>query len=106
MIAFLLKVWGLARPYRGRLFLGVLTGLIAGLIEPLVIATVVLVYALIFPTPGAAPLGTQLHQAPAFLRDWLVAAQQALTTGVSAHPAAVLALVGMIPPGVFLRRVF
>ena len=40
MIAFLLKVWGLAKPYRGRLLLGVLTGVVGGLIEPLMIATI------------------------------------------------------------------
>ena len=44
MITFLLKVWGLAKPYRVRLFLGVLTGIIGGLIAPLMIATAMFVY--------------------------------------------------------------
>ena len=53
MIAFLRKIWGLARPYRGRLLLGVLTGIVAGLLEPLAIAVFTFVFQLIF-TPDAA----------------------------------------------------
>src|SRR5579862_7301160 len=53
MIAFLVKIWGLARPYRGRLLLGVLTGIIAGLLEPLAIAVFTFVFQLIF-TPDVA----------------------------------------------------
>src|SRR5881397_1452528 len=103
MIDFLLKIWGLARPYRGRLFLGVLTGIIGGFVEPLMIATIALVYNLIFPSAGSAPLAAKLAWAPALLKDWLLAAQEALTTGVSAHPAAVVGLVAMIPVVIFLR---
>ena len=32
MIEFLLRVWGLVRPYRVRFYLGMLTGIISGLI--------------------------------------------------------------------------
>ena len=38
MTDFLRKLWELARPYRVRLFLGVLTGVLSGLIGPLLIA--------------------------------------------------------------------
>jgi subfamily B ATP-binding cassette protein MsbA len=50
MIAFLLKVLGLAREYRSRLILGVVTGIIGGIFEPLMVATVVFVYGLVFPS--------------------------------------------------------
>src|SRR5580692_1125023 len=53
MIAFLLRIWGLAWPYRVRLLLGVLTGIIAGFLEPLAIAVFTFVFQLIF-TPDAA----------------------------------------------------
>ncbi len=56
MFEFLLKVWGLARPYKARLALGVLTGIIAGLMEPLLIATLTFVYGLIFPSADSASL--------------------------------------------------
>src|SRR5437867_2699324 len=106
MIAFLLKVWGLARPYRGRLSLGVLTGIISGFIEPLMIATIAFVYALIFPSAGSPKLSVTLDWVPPFLKDWLTAAQEALRTGVSTNPAAVVALVAVIPAVIFLRGFF
>ena len=77
MIKFLLKVWSLAKPYRTRLFLGVLTGILTGLVSPLVIGTVMFVYSAVFPTTdqsGMAQLPMQklpvfaqqlvLHRAP------------------------------------------
>src|SRR5258708_11821268 len=107
MIDFLLKVWGLARPYRGRLFLGVVTGIISGFIEPLMIATIALVYSLIFPSAGSPPLAQKLPSwAPDLVKRWLIAAQDALTTGVQAHPLAVVALVALIPVVIFLRGLF
>lgn len=50
MLAFLFKVWRLAKPYRVRLFLGVLTGIIGGLIAPLMITTAMFVYGAVFPS--------------------------------------------------------
>jgi subfamily B ATP-binding cassette protein MsbA len=55
MIAFLLKVWGLARPYRFRLALGFITGIISGFIEPLAIATFTFVFQVIFSPGGGVP---------------------------------------------------
>jgi len=106
MIAFLLKVWGLAKPYRVRLFLGVLAGIIGGLIEPLMIANVTFVYSLVFPSAQATPLRDHLRGAPMWLQNWLLAAEQALTTGIKEHPWAVAALVGTIPAVIFLRGLF
>jgi hypothetical protein len=54
MTKFLLKVWGLAQPYRARLFLGVLTGILSGLVSPLLIGTIMFVYGAVFPSPDAA----------------------------------------------------
>ena len=54
MIEFLLRLWDMTRPYRGRLLLAILTGVIGGLIEPLMIATVAFVYSLIFPSADSA----------------------------------------------------
>src|SRR5438477_307434 len=85
--------------------MAVLTGIISGLIEPLMIATIAFVYALIFPSADSPKLSATLNWAPV-LQDWLAAARQALTTGISAHPAAVVALVGTIPAVIFLRGFF
>jgi subfamily B ATP-binding cassette protein MsbA len=103
MFEFLIKIWGLARPYRARLLLGALAGVLAGLVEPLMIATVTFVYSLIFPSADAPSLTAQFASAPAFLREWVLSAQQALNTGLKAHPGAIIALVGAIPAILLLR---
>ncbi len=108
MISFLFKIWGLARPYRWRLFLGVLTGIIAGLFEPLIIFTFAFVYSLIFPTPGS-PIGDQLQKlsyAPPFLVTWLNSVQNSLAIGVQGHLPAIIGLVALIPLVMFLSRMF
>ena len=67
MVDFLLKIWGLTRPYRGRLMLGVITGVVGGLIEPLMIVTIVFVFGLIFPdaNTGSSLLKPDSFQRPA-----------------------------------------
>src|SRR5438094_610157 len=106
MIAFLLKVWGLAKPYRGRLLLGVLTGVVGGLIEPLMIATITLVYSVVFPSLNGPNLSERLKWAPTFVQDWAEAAQKALGSGIQSHPTAALVLVAAIPTVIFLRGLF
>src|ERR1051326_942501 len=106
MISFLLKVWGLAKPYRVRLMLGVVAGILGGLIEPLMIATVTLVYGVIFPSVNSTDLSARLSWAPAFVRDWAKAAQEALGSGIQSHPAAAIILVAAIPAVIFLRGLF
>jgi len=106
MIAFLLKVWGLAKPYRGRLLLGVLTGVVGGLIEPLMIGTITLVYSVVFPSVNAPNLSERLKWAPTFVHDWAEAAQEALGSGIQSHPAAALVFVAAIPTVIFLRGLF
>jgi ATP-binding cassette, subfamily B, bacterial MsbA len=105
MREFLLRLWGLTRPYRGRLLLGVVTGIISGLIEPLMIATVMFVYGLVFPDANAASLQIP-SWAPDFFRRWMISVEQALATGVRGHPAAVIILVGAIPAVMMLRSLF
>jgi subfamily B ATP-binding cassette protein MsbA len=67
MIAFLIKIWGLARPYRGRLLLGILTGIIAGLLEPLAIAVFTFVFQLIFTPDAATFSGADIKDLPALV---------------------------------------
>lgn len=108
MFSFLLKIWGLTRPYRGRLFLGVLTGIIAGLFEPLIIVTVAFVYTLIFPTAGSQ-FGDQLQKipyVPSFVPPWLNTIQNSLASGVQGHLPAIVALLLLIPLVMFLSRFF
>ncbi|MGA9779972.1 MAG: ABC transporter ATP-binding protein [Limisphaerales bacterium] len=107
MTKFLLRVWGLAKPYRLRLFLGVLTGILTGVVSPLVIGTVMFVYSAVFPSPdqsGAAQLPMQ--KLPLFVQQWFFAVRQALESGVRAHPWMVVALITAIPFIMLLRNFF
>ncbi|HTL57334.1 MAG TPA: ABC transporter ATP-binding protein [Candidatus Limnocylindrales bacterium] len=104
MFEFLLKIWGLARRYRGRLVLGILAGVLGGLVEPLMIASIAFVYGIIFPT-GSPDSDIALSKLPSYLREWVHMAQQALSTGLQAHPGAVIALVAIIPTILVLRGI-
>ena len=106
MFQFLVKVWGLARPYRFRLFLGVMTGIIAGLMEPLMIASITFVYGLVFPSAHGPALAERLSWAPEFLRDWAVAVDQSAAVSIKSHPAAVVFLVCLIPVVIMARGLF
>jgi ATP-binding cassette, subfamily B, bacterial MsbA len=105
MTDFLRKVWGLARPYRWRLFLGVLTGVISGLIAPLLIATAMFVYAAVFPSANDATSSLPLKHLPAFVQDWFKNVRDGLSHGLQTNHAAVLALIALIPLISLLRGV-
>jgi subfamily B ATP-binding cassette protein MsbA len=115
MIRFLFKIWGLARPYRVRLWLGLFTGILAGLAQPAMIACIKLVYGTIFPTAAATsvvPGLTPPKHLPGFatrwldsIQHWLAGLQDEVTRGLHAHPMSVLFLIGLIPLVVLLRGV-
>src|SRR5690242_16775625 len=110
MLAFLFKVWGLARPYRVRLFFGVLTGIISGLMQPLMIGTIVFVYGAVFPPADATSSHKlPLKYLPDFVQQWYSSIQQGLAdaqNNLQSHPAALVALVLAIPLVMFLRGFF
>ena len=105
MLAFLLKVWGLARPYRVRLFLGVVTGILSGLLSPLLIGTVMFVYGAVFPSAESLATGKLPMKVPAFMQDLFGEVRNALTSGVQTHHWTVYLLVAAIPFVMLLRGV-
>jgi ATP-binding cassette, subfamily B, bacterial MsbA len=105
MTDFLRKIWQLARPYKMRLFLGVLTGVISGLIGPLLIATAMFVYAAVFPSASGDTSRPPLKHLPVFLQNWFYDARDGLTNGLHTHPGAVWALISLIPIISLLRGV-
>jgi subfamily B ATP-binding cassette protein MsbA len=107
MLAFLFKVWGLAKPYRVRLFLGVLTGVISGLMAPLMIIIITLVAGAVFPSANGAETGKKLPGfMPDFAQQWLHDAREAISNGLHTHPGAVVALVAALPLVALLRGLF
>jgi ATP-binding cassette, subfamily B, bacterial MsbA len=106
MRAFLFKVWNLARPYRARLFLGVLTGVISGLFMPLLIATIMFVYGAVFPSGNDAASQLPMRHLPAFAQQWYDDAReglQGIQSGLHTHVLALAMLIAAIPFVMFLR---
>ena len=105
MLAFLFKVWGLARPYRARLFLGVLTGVISGLFMPLLIQTIMFVYGTVFQSSDNGSSGLQMRYLPAFAQKWYSDARAAIEGNLHTHQWAVTLLIAAIPIIMLLRGV-
>ena len=107
MLDFLRKVWGLAKPYRTRMFLGIATGIISGLMEPLMIAVVVLVVKVIFPGIDAGSGSKNpVSWAPEAVQHWIAATQAAFHKGVAENRGALALFVFLIPLIIFLRNLF
>ena len=105
MTDFLRKIWELARPYKLRLFLGVLMGIISGLIGPLLIGTAMLIYAAVFPSSKADDAGLPLKHLPTFVQDWFFNVRDSLSQGLHEHRAAVWILIALIPIISLLRGI-
>ena len=103
MIDFIRKLWELVRPYRMRLFLGVLTGILAGFMPALMIVVIALIVGLIFPSPNQKPIEEQMSSLPSFVVQWLHDARLALDHGLHEHRSAAIVLVVIIPLVMFLR---
>src|SRR5476651_2687974 len=103
MLAFMFKVWGLAKPYRLRFYLGVFTGIISGLMQPLLIATVVFVYGAVFPSSESLATGKLPMKVPGFVQDWFGQVRAGLESGLHARPWAVGMLIAAIPCIMLLR---
>jgi subfamily B ATP-binding cassette protein MsbA len=106
MLEFLLKVWGLAKKYRLRLYLGILAGILSGLMPALLIGTIVFVIGAVFPQMQTVAGQSPVSRFPVFIQNWFNEIRQALETDVHAHPWAIAVLVASIPLLMFLRGLF
>jgi subfamily B ATP-binding cassette protein MsbA len=105
MADFLRKIWELARPYKLRLFLGVLMGVISGLIGPLLIGTAIFIYAAVFPSANATDARPPIKHLPDYVQNWFYNARDGLASGLHTHPGAVWMLIALIPIISLLRGV-
>lgn len=105
MIEFLLKIWAFARPYRARLYLGVVTGIVSGLVGPLMIGMAIFVYAAVFPEADDTAPKLPLKHAPEFMQVWFTNVREGLSHGLQTHHLAVYAMIAMIPLISLLRGV-
>jgi subfamily B ATP-binding cassette protein MsbA len=104
VIFFLRQLWELARPYRGRLTLGVITGVLAGLMAPLIIATITVVASMVF-LPDNPAAAKPVSGVPDFIQPWLQNARAGMGNGLREHFLAVVLLVATIPLVMLAARV-
>src|SRR5215475_12244242 len=100
MIAFLRKLWGLARPYKTRLILGLLCSLSFALTNALLLVAVKLVTDLVFD-PDQNP-AENLIKKPRWVHDLLV---HWLPIGSSWSKTAVLMAIGTLPLVMLIRGI-
>lgn len=109
MTDFLRKIWELARPYKLRLFLGVITGVLNGAVFSLMIATAVFLYAAMFPSANADDSQVPIKNLPQFLQEpvqtLFTNVRDGLTHHLQTHHGAVWAMVALIPLIALLRGV-
>src|ERR1041384_2189233 len=103
MIKFLETLWDMARPYKFRLLLGVLTGFLAGVAEPLLLVTAVFVFKVVFPSAVDESLNQQLQSLPRFLRHVLEQTQAWASSAHGKSTALMAGVVLLIPAVTFLR---
>ena len=104
MLGFLNKVWGLARPYRPRMMIGIVAGILSGVIEPLLILAVMFVYGAMFPSIDMPK--SPVRGLPDFAQTWFDNVRDSLNGGMQSHTGAFIALVAIIPIIAFLRGLF
>jgi subfamily B ATP-binding cassette protein MsbA len=107
VIKFLLKLWNLNRPYKGRFLLGVLFGMLNGMGQIAVLGTVLFVIAVVFGK--TALIGVELPKPPSWIPASILAMFYQLYHWLSAHAVASaawrIAVLGLIPLVVLLRGV-
>src|SRR2546426_7370362 len=107
MISYLRQMFTLVKPYKTRLFLGVLCGFLSGLTNPLLMATVKMVTEAVFPSAGSPDLTAKLQKAP----EWLKGALSRISAHLPSNDtplsnAGKILVVSAIPLVMLLRGIF
>jgi len=97
MADFLRKIWELAKPYKLRLCLGVLTGILSGLVATLFIGTAMLIYGAVFPSDKEDDTTLPVQGLPPFVQTWFHDVRDCLSSGLHEHRSAVVILICLIP---------
>lgn len=109
MIQFLIKLWKLNRPYRGRFLLGAFFGILNGLGQPLVLGTALFVVCVMFTSNHPGDLSKLVdivpHWVPGWVRDVFLHTAQLVASQTAGSLGWRLLIVSLIPLVVLLRGV-
>jgi ATP-binding cassette, subfamily B, bacterial MsbA len=105
VIEFWRKIWEMTRPYKLRLFLGVLFSAFSGIGDSLVLVTVAFVVGVVFSGPRDGVVDAGLSKLPEWARAAFLNVQHLLGTTASGSNAALLLVVALVPLAVLLRGI-
>src|SRR3954467_170620 len=104
MLAFLSKVWALARPYKSRLILGLCFSVLFALSNALLLLVVKLVPDAMFPQAGKNPVTELIKTIPVFLREPL--APWLPPENAPMPPSLTMWLIMLLPVTMLFRGIF
>jgi subfamily B ATP-binding cassette protein MsbA len=107
MILFLRRLWTYVRPYRARLFLGLLSGILFGLMNGLLVVVIRVVIDLVFPGMAKGTWSDQVAKGPKFIQHWIDLVKPLLShVQVSSSKLDVFLVISTIPVVMLFRGVF
>ena len=107
MRAFYRRIWAFARPYQGRLILGLVFGILCALANAALIVVVKLVVDLVFAGSAQIPVAQHLEKLPAFLRPFVQNLEHWLPELKSpSSTLGMMLVISIIPAVMLLRAVF
>ena len=109
MIKFLIKLWKLNRPYKGRFLLGVLFGILNGFGQPLVLGTAAFVLCVLFTNDHPEDLQKLASSVPGWVPGWIrdlfIHMKQWGAAQVAGSMTWKMLIVGLIPLVVLVRGI-
>jgi subfamily B ATP-binding cassette protein MsbA len=100
MIEFWRRLWQLARPYKGRFFLGAVFGMLAGFADTAVLLTVAFVASAVFSGAGNSDINKaveQLDKVSPWLASLFLHAQQSISAHVAGSKVNLFLLLSLVP---------
>ena len=107
MRAFYRRIWAFARPYQGRLFLGLVCGILCALMNGALLLVVKVVVDLVFQGTAQRTVAQYLERLPHFLRPLVERLTQALPALNSPpSPLGTVLIISLIPAVMLWRSLF
>ena len=106
MRAFYRRIWAFARPYQGRLILGLLCGILCALMNGALIMAIKLVAGLAFGGSARIPVSEHLEKLPSFARPLAESLTQWLPELTRPSRLGMILVISTIPAVMLLRSVF
>src|SRR5580765_4369439 len=106
MIKFLRRLWPFVRPYRSRLFLGLICGILYAALNGVILGGIRIVIDLVFHESSSAVVPATNNQLPEWLQSLIESIKSLLPNAQHSSTTDLLLLIGAIPVVMFIRAAF